>query len=1137
MKKARNSLIFLVKKLENIGLGTKLIGSFFVCIILILLAVGLNFYQFDQAQPALADFNWTITQVDTTNDVGQFTSLVLDSANNPRISAYDFTNRDLRYSFCSIASGCDSLVDWTSYTIDFSVNDVGAFSSLALDSANNPRIGYYDATDRDLKFTLCSIASGCDEAGDWTTYIVDATGDSGAFASMALDANDNIGITYRHEEASAIKYAYCSIATGCDQSGDWILGDPGDSGNFSSLAFDLTTGNPRIAHRNAFFGLRYAFCNDQALSGCDQATDWTIYTVDNVGNLNVSLAMDSTQSPRIAYWHSPDNTLRFASCPIVSGCDEAGDWTITIADEVAGNSVGQYASLILDSNDNPFISHYNQTIGDLRLSSCLISSGCDAPGDWNSENVDTGGDVGLYTSIQVNADEPRISYYDVSNGDLKYAQTVNNPPDAPILVSPLNAATVISLTPQLYALYSDSDADDTGQVEFRVSSGSAADCLNNVNIVSSGASAESSTNLGPQFFTTDPLTNLATYNWCARNNDGTNTSAYADMGSFTVDTTVAAGLVYSSYLGGSSGEQVDDIIVDTAGNAYVTGHTFSANFPTTTGAFDTSSNGDIDVFVSKIDANGDVLIYSTYLGGSNSEQETSQTNGLAVDSSNNVYITGSTESADFPTQNPFQAANAGGFDAFVTKLSADGSSLIYSTFLGGSDVDNGFGIVVDISNQAYVTGETISNDFPTQNPFQANNAGFRNVFITKFSADGSSLDYSTYLGGSNSESGFDIALDSSNNAYVTGRAESVDFPTQNPFQAVKGAGVDVFITKLSSTGMSLVYSTYLGGSSQDVGNGIVVDSSNNAYITGETSSLDFPTQNPYQAVGTGGDVFITKLSSTGTSLVYSTYLGGNGSDLGNRIAIDSSNNAYVTGYTESTNFPTQDPYQAAFAGGTGADVFVTKLSASGNSLSYSTYLGGTLNDIGYGIDIDSSGNIYVGGFTFSSNFPTASFQGAIGGVFDGFVSKLKPPTPPDDPVLISPLNGATVTSLAPQLYALYDHPEAANTGTVEFRVSSGSAADCLNNVNIVSSGASSESSTETGPQFFTTAALTNLATYNWCARNNDGADTSAYATMGSFTVNTTVAEGLVYSSYLGGSGEDRATGIIVDSAGNAYIMG
>jgi Beta-propeller repeat len=318
--------------------------------------------------------------------------------------------------------------------------------------------------------------------------------------------------------------------------------------------------------------------------------------------------------------------------------------------------------------------------------------------------------------------------------------------------------------------------------------------------------------------------------------------------------------------------------------------------------------------------------------------------------------------------------------------------LSYSTYLGGSGLDDGVGIAVDSSGSAYVTGYTLSTNFPTGSPLQSSNSGSSDAFVVKLNPSGSALVYSTYLGGSGPDVGHGIAVDSSGNAYVTGSTDSANFPTASPLQALYGGGGgDAFVAKLNTNGSALVYSTYLGGSADDFGQGIAVDSSGNAYVTGVTLSTDFPTASPLQAFYGGGseDAFVAKLNPAGSALVYSTYLGSFGSDSGNGIAVDSSGNAYVTGRTNSTNFPTANPLQPLSGGG--GDAFVSKLNPSGSALVYSTYLGGSASDEGFGIAVDSSGNAYVTGATQSTNFPTASpLQPLFAGGSDAFVAKLNP---------------------------------------------------------------------------------------------------------------------------------------------------
>jgi hypothetical protein len=450
-------------------------------------------------------------------------------------------------------------------------------------------------------------------------------------------------------------------------------------------------------------------------------------------------------------------------------------------------------------------------------------------------------------------------------------------------------------------------------------------------------------------------------------------------------------LVYSTYIGGSANDYGYAIAVDGSGNAYVTGWTWSTDYDVTPGAFQMTNGGGRDVFVTKLNAAGTALVYSTYIGGSGYDEGYA----IAVDGSGNAYVTGYTWSTDYDvTPGAFQTTNGGGLtDVFVTKLNAAGTALVYSTYLGGSDDDYGYAIAVDGSGNAYVTGETSSTDYDvTPGAFQTTNGGGADVFVTKLNATGTALVYSTYIGGSSDDYGNAIAVDGSGNAYVTGWTYSTDYDvTPGAFQTTNEGYLDVFVTKLNGTGTALVYSTYIGGSGYDYGNAIAVDGSGNAYVTGETSSTDYDvTPGAFQTTNGGGrDVFVTKLDAAGTDLVYSTYIGGSGSDGGSAIAVDGNGNAYVTGSTNSTNYDvTPGAFQTTKGGY--ADVFVTKLNATGTALVYSTYIGGSDFEWGYGIAVDGSGNAYVTGYTWSTNYPVTpgAFQTTNGGGRDVFVTKV-----------------------------------------------------------------------------------------------------------------------------------------------------
>ena len=386
-------------------------------------------------------------------------------------------------------------------------------------------------------------------------------------------------------------------------------------------------------------------------------------------------------------------------------------------------------------------------------------------------------------------------------------------------------------------------------------------------------------------------------------------------------------LIFSTYLGGSRIDSGWGVAVDDELCVYIGGKTGSNDFPTRD-SYQASRNGTgaiADAFLTKFDSSGSSLIYSTYLGGERGEMGGGEGNcGLVVDSGRCAYLTGSTVSNDFPTRNAYQGARSGiKAEVFVSKFSSSGSSLVYSTYLGGTVRDEGWAIAVDTDLRAYVTGLTCSPDFPTRNPYQDKFQGpedYPDVFVSLFSSSGSSLVYSTYLGGSNglSEAGDGIAVGSDRSAYITGYTASNDFPTLNPYQSTSGGSEDVFISRLSSSGSSMLYSTYLGGGGDDEGWGIVLENTGEAIIAGMTESANFPTRNAYQSTfsggGDGGDAFVSALASGGDALIYSTYLGGGSNDRGWGIAAGSSGNVYITGSTQSSDFPVVDPYQSSMDG-------------------------------------------------------------------------------------------------------------------------------------------------------------------------------------------------------------------------------
>ncbi len=463
-------------------------------------------------------------------------------------------------------------------------------------------------------------------------------------------------------------------------------------------------------------------------------------------------------------------------------------------------------------------------------------------------------------------------------------------------------------------------------------------------------------------------------------------------------------LSYSTYLGGSGSDQGFSIAVDQTGAAYVAGATSSSNFPSGSPKQAATGGGE-DAFVTKLSVDGPAIVYSTYLGGSGDDNAF----GITVDSSGNAYVTGVTASSNFPTANPLQSSHGGGTtDAFIAKLNGAGAVLTYATYLGGNGADVGDSLALDSTGNLYVTGYTSSTNFRTVSAIQSAPGGNGDAFVSKVNAAGSALVYSTYLGGTGYDEGFGIAVDASNNAYVTGATRSFNFPTTSPLQAFMGNSkcaddgsvdsCDTFVSKVNAAGSALVYSTYLGGNGPDIGFGIAVDAAGNAYVSGRTASSNFPTVNPLQsALGGVDDAFVSKLNAAGSALIYSTYLGGNNYEDGFDITVDASGNAYVVGSTSSTNFPTVSPLQTTLGGDT--DAYVVKINPTGSSLIFASYLGGATGtgqlvlDEGLGVAIDTAGTIYVTGASNSSDFPTTPgvVQSKLGGSLgsdDAFVAKI-----------------------------------------------------------------------------------------------------------------------------------------------------
>ncbi len=478
-------------------------------------------------------------------------------------------------------------------------------------------------------------------------------------------------------------------------------------------------------------------------------------------------------------------------------------------------------------------------------------------------------------------------------------------------------------------------------------------------------------------------------------------------------------LVYSTYFFAAA-----EMAVDSAGAVYVVGTADSGgDLPTTPGAYQTTRRGFNDAFVAKLDPTGTALSYLTYLGGNTNSAGpgtfTDRGESIAVDASGNAYITGVTETNDFPvTPGAFQPASGGAFDGFVAKLNPAGSALVYSSYLGGLSSDFGRSIALDAAGAAYVTGGTNSINFPVRNALQpAKKGNSEDLFLTKVAPDGKSLEYSTYLGGSQLDSGFDarVTVDAAGAAYLVSATNSNDYPiTAGAYQPTLKAPdifgfADVVVSKVAPGGASLVYSTYLGGTRTDIPSGVALDAAGQLHVAGFTDSEDFPTQNALYPTARDprGNGFLTKLNATGAALVYSTYLSGTprnlcssgiiidpifcGGEFATAVATDAAGNAYVTGNTISADFPAPaDSLQPSPSGP--SDAFIIKLNPTGQAL-YSTRLGGSSYDTGADIHADSNGLVYLLGYTSSDDFPTVNAYrptqaAGYDPLFGSFIAKL-----------------------------------------------------------------------------------------------------------------------------------------------------
>lgn len=463
-----------------------------------------------------------------------------------------------------------------------------------------------------------------------------------------------------------------------------------------------------------------------------------------------------------------------------------------------------------------------------------------------------------------------------------------------------------------------------------------------------------------------------------------------------------SGFALGTLVGASEPDVSLAVAVDDTG-IYIAGETSSPTFPTTPGAFDTTYNGGDEGFFSKLDPTGSMLLYSSFLGGVSPDA----VYDLGVGQDGSLYLTGETRSADFPiTPGAFDPSWHGDTDAFVTRVDPSGSTLLYSTFLGGAtgsmdrgaapdDLifgDHGEDLTVGPNGQVYVTGFTDSPDFPTTvGAFDRTYGGRLDAFVTELNVSGSALVFSTFLGGIDRDRGEEIVLDPAGAPVVAGHTFGTDFPTTPGAYDTSFAGEsDAYVTKLRPSGKALAYSTYFGGTATERGLGLALDGSGAPILTGLTSSVDFPaTANGYDTTHNGNwDGYVARFNASATKLRYASYLGGSKNELGWKVAPDGANGAWVVGSTGSSNYPTTPDGDRTYNGGTD-DGFVAHLDLTGPTLLFSSYLGGQNADVVRSLQL-VEGGVMLSGFAGSSNFPTTpgAYDETPNGRFDAFVVKL-----------------------------------------------------------------------------------------------------------------------------------------------------
>ncbi len=477
-------------------------------------------------------------------------------------------------------------------------------------------------------------------------------------------------------------------------------------------------------------------------------------------------------------------------------------------------------------------------------------------------------------------------------------------------------------------------------------------------------------------------------------------------------------LIFSSYLGGSESDNALDLILDSDGNIVITGDSYSTNFPTSDGAYDRINNGDRDIFIFRMSADGSSMISSTLIGGLGQDVA----HGIALDDEGNIYVTGRSDSTDFPTTNgAYDQTQNGENDVVVFKMNSECSELLYSTFVGGGRYEVGYaGLQVDASGSAYVAGHTNSADFPTTaNAYDTSYfaAGW-DGFAFKLEPDGSDLVYSSYFGGWDYEGARDIFIDDNGNAYLTGDTTSDDFPTTTgAYDRTYNGERDGFILVFNQDGSDLVFSTFLGGIDDEVPNALIPGTGDTYWVGGYSFSSDFPvTDDAYDGTINGErDFFISRMTSDGSQLEYSSFAGGVDTDEAWALAADG-DVIHIGGRSRSANFPVTDDAIASENGGS-IDSIILSLDTrqeGEDQLLFSTYLGGEENEAVWGIEV-SDGDLYCTGLSSSTDFPTtpdAYQEDYNGGHVDAVVFRIGFPEPVNEPPVIeitSPENGQEVS--------------------------------------------------------------------------------------------------------------------------------